>query len=113
VVRLQQVLAADIKLNRITAPDNLLPRSGWPQREPPFEKLGKRPERVRQLQLAEQSPKICENDHDEVLEEMRRMQLLDYDEEEETDNEQEEDDVSTSDVNNDSESDNDTSDDDT
>jgi hypothetical protein len=113
VVRLQQVLAADIKLSRITAPDNLLPRSGWPQREPPFEKLGKRPERVRQLQLAEQSTKICQNDHDEVLEEMRRRQLLDYDEEEETDNEQEEDDVSTSDVNNDSESDNDTSDDDT
>ena len=33
VVRLQQVLAADIKMRPIKMPDNLLPRGGYPQRE--------------------------------------------------------------------------------
>jgi hypothetical protein len=72
VVQLQQVLAADSKMDPITAPDNLLPRGGWPQQEPPFEKLGKKAEQVRQLQLAEKSTKICETDYEEVIEEMRR-----------------------------------------
>jgi hypothetical protein len=108
VVRLQQVLAADIKMDPIAAPDNLLPGGGWPQREPPFDKLGKKPVRLAELQLAEKSTKICESDHAEILEEMRRRELVDYEEEEETEHE-ETDDVSECDT---SESENDTSDDD-
>jgi hypothetical protein len=96
-------------MNPIAAPENLLPRGGWPQREPPFNKLGKKPVRLAELQLAEQSSRICESNHAEILEEMRRRQLLDYDEEEETEDEQT-DDVSECDT---SESENDTSDDDT
>jgi hypothetical protein len=104
VVRLQQVLAADIKMNPITAPGNLLPRGGWPQREPPFDIDGKTPVRIAQLQLAEQSTKIFETDHEEILEEMRRRQHLDYDEEEETDDkEEQEDDVSSGEENSKSE----------
>ena len=88
VVQLQQVLAADIKMNPIKTPDNLLPRGGYPQREPPFDKLGKTPVRLAQLEQAERSLKICDTDHEEILEEMRRRQLLDYEEEEETDDDQ-------------------------
>jgi hypothetical protein len=89
VVRLQQVLAADIKMRPITTPENLLPRGGYPQREPPFDKLGKTPVRLAQLEQAERSLKICDTNHEELLEEMRRRQLLDYEEEEEeTDDDQ-------------------------
>ena len=106
VVQLQQVLAADVKLSRIKAPNNLLPRAGWPQREPPFDKQGKKPERLRQLQQAEESRKICDTNHGEILEEMRRRQLLDYEEEEETDGDGEEQGESDNDT---SKSDDDTS----
>jgi hypothetical protein len=96
VVWLQQVLAAAVKLSPIEAPNNLLPR-GWPQHEPPFGTEGKTPARLAQLQQAEESIKISENDHDEILEELRQQQLLDYEEEEETDN-KEEDEVSSDDT---------------
>ena len=33
------MLAADIKMRPIKTPENLLPRGGYPQREPPFDKL--------------------------------------------------------------------------
>ena len=75
-------------MNPIKTPDNLLPRGGYPQREPPFDKLGKTPVRLAQLEQAERSLKICDTDHEEILEEMRRRQLLDYEEEEETDDDQ-------------------------
>jgi hypothetical protein len=89
VVRLQQVLKADIKMRPIKTPDNLLPRGGYPQREPPFDKLGKTPVRLAQLKQAEASLKICDTNHDEILDEIRRRQLLDYEEEdEETDDDQ-------------------------
>jgi hypothetical protein len=89
VVRLQQVLAADINMCPIKMPNNLLPRGGYPQREPPFDKLGKTPLRLAQLQQAERSLKIKDEDHEEILEEVRRRQLLDYEEEEEeTDDDQ-------------------------
>jgi hypothetical protein len=112
VVRLQQVLASDIKMSPITAPDNLLPQGGWPQREPPFDKHGKRPERIAQLQHAEKSTKILDTDHDEIIEEMRRRQLLEYEEQEETEDEEQEDDVDSECDENNSQSENDTSDED-
>ena len=110
-MRLQQVLAADVKMGPIKSPDNLLPWGGWPQREPPFNLTGKKAERLAQLQRAEQSTKIAAADHGEILEEMRRRQVLDYDEAEETEEDEEEDDVSTSGDNN-SQSESDSSDDD-
>ena len=65
---------------------------------------GKTPVRIAQLQLAEQSTKICETNHEEILEEMWQRQHLDYDEEEETDDEEEqEDDVSSGEENSKSE----------
>jgi hypothetical protein len=112
VVRLQQVLAADILMSPIKSPDNLLPRGGWPQREPPFDLTGKKAERLAQLQRAERSTKISVADHSEILEEMRRRQLLDYDEAEETEDDGEDDEeVSTSGDDN-SQSESDSSDDD-
>jgi hypothetical protein len=105
VVRLQQVLGADIQMNPIKAPDNLLPRGGWPQREPPFEKQGKTPERLAQLEQAERSMKISASDHAEMLEEMRRRQLLDYEEEEAETEDEQTNDVSDCDDTSDSESD--------
>jgi hypothetical protein len=41
-------------MSLITAPDNLLPWGGWPQQEPPFDKHGKKPIQLVQLQHAEQ-----------------------------------------------------------
>ena len=72
----------------IKTPDNLLPRGGYPQREPPFNKLGKTPVRLAQLEQAERLLKTCDTDHEELLKEMRRRQLLDYEEEEETHDDQ-------------------------
>jgi hypothetical protein len=110
VVRLQQVLATDIKMNPIAAPKKLLPRSGWPQQEPLFDMLVKKPVRLVELELTEQSTKIWETNNAKKIEEMRWHQLLDYDEEEETED-QEADDVSSCDEN--SKSENNTSGDDT
>jgi hypothetical protein len=73
---------------------------------------GKKAERLAQLQRAEQSTKIAVADHNEILEEMRRRQLLDYDEVEETEDDgQDDDEVSTS-GNDNSQSESDSSDDD-
>jgi hypothetical protein len=77
----------------------------------PFNKLGKKPVWLAELQLAEQSTKICKTDHAKILEEMRQCQLLYYDKEEETED-KEADDVSSCDNNN-SESEKNTSDNDT
>jgi hypothetical protein len=111
VVRLQQVLAADVKMSPIKSPDNLLPRGGWPQREPPFDLTGKKAERLAQLQRAEKSTKIAVADHGEILEEMRRRKVLDYEEADETEDDgQDDEEVSTSGDENSSQSASDTSD---
>ena len=77
-------------MSPIKEPDNLLPRGRYPQKEPPFDIVDKNRVQVALMRQAEASLKICNKDHNEIMEEMRRRQLLDYyeEEDEETENDQ-------------------------